>query len=685
MAGQWQREFFLITEDPFAVDLRVFDLWTEGYSVGRAAEVRRELFDSAGGGSRLESMASLTSYESERYESQFDDLLRQDCAQQYEAFEFLEAALADPVHFLEFCPVQLSLDARHEFVSRYYSLDEQVVREVLRLPHVLQTKPQVVQGVGTGRGDRKALAELEQIARVSRAEALKVSRIILNLQRACRWVEHAAEKHAANMSSSSGDDAGNMSGTGAFAAHGRQGVVSLWVPELEALGEVLCWRYRSLAFVLLLRFDLWGKASQALRGEHIEDVAAVLLTSGGAPMGDNTSGDARRSYVEVLACCGKSSVYGSPSEMGGGATASPVLLSRKGGVLDASTRDNLRQLEKVLRPKFQEFKQLLVQEIERNAQPPSGGTPTYNGVVANEDKSSQPARAAAFFIPGGKKTNKLDQAIHALTLGMASVQSPATFRNFFGTLADFVEKLKQLDSAGPPLDLFQRCYNAMEMLSDRDQAPERKPMWPMWLATWRAFLEFYRACAACVLLNTVGEPTVSTSSPQPSHAEAGSTLEPVEGRAQESEQEMPLQTDAPAESVENSVSDRPPVGSSSSTHGPEREVAGSEQGNRPVDAEASWPSQRSSQKPEGEQSIEDEQKQEGKADDVERTHAVDMHDITVELHSPSGQAAAANQDNRLAATTTSWRLHELANFWCNRRWQPDQQCQCLPAECMPHR
>lgn len=30
MAGQWQRDFFLITEDPFAVDLVTLDLWVEG-------------------------------------------------------------------------------------------------------------------------------------------------------------------------------------------------------------------------------------------------------------------------------------------------------------------------------------------------------------------------------------------------------------------------------------------------------------------------------------------------------------------------------------------------------------------------------------------------------------------------------------------------------------------------------
>merc|ERR1712066_1195709 len=82
---------------------------------------------------------------------------------------------------------------------------------------------------------------------------------------------------------------------------------------------------------------------------------------------------------------------------------------------------------------------------------------------------------------------------------------------FFCALADFVEKLRQLDSSDP-LELFQRCYTALELYSEREQEKERRPQWSAWLNAWLTFLEFYRACAACVLWAV--PPSAGTFSPE---------------------------------------------------------------------------------------------------------------------------------------------------------------------------
>lgn len=280
MAGQWQKEFFLITEDPFAVDMSVFCLWLEGYSVPEAADKRRERF-------RRADVALVTppaeSAASPELFHRFGDLLAQDCAQQYEAFEFLEAALADPVHFLEFCPVHLAPSARRQLVSRYYSLDSAVVREVLRLQNAMRLQ------VSAG---GKEPPEIEQIARASGAKVLKARRVLSNLQRACRWVEHAAQRHSHGhlgvATGPDGDQAASYSlahgGPASSSARLHSSSVEssvLFVPEFEALGELLLMRYRSLTYVLLYRFDLWSKASQGMQCEQVEDIGAMLLAIGG--------------------------------------------------------------------------------------------------------------------------------------------------------------------------------------------------------------------------------------------------------------------------------------------------------------------------------------------------------------------------------------------------------------------
>ena len=103
-----------------------------------------------------------------------------DIAQQYEAFEFLEAALADPVHFLEFCPVHLTPRQRRDFVRRYYSLDNSVVREILRTPNSMQIRwPH--QG-----GGRKDALDIAKITKESGEKTLKVQRTpILNWVKKC--------------------------------------------------------------------------------------------------------------------------------------------------------------------------------------------------------------------------------------------------------------------------------------------------------------------------------------------------------------------------------------------------------------------------------------------------------------------------------------------------------------------
>ena len=106
------------------------------------------------------------------------------------------------------------------------------------------------------------------------------------------------------------------------------------------------------------------------------------------------------------------------------------------------------------------------------------------------------------FFRGGRlvklKTSKLDPMISALTAGLGTLLSASEFPAFFGLLAEFVEKLRQFDSLDP-WDVFQRCYTAMETLAERDKTEDRRRLWPGWLEAWCNFLEFYRACAACLL------------------------------------------------------------------------------------------------------------------------------------------------------------------------------------------
>mmetsp|Transcript_86735 Transcript_86735/g.245961 ORF Transcript_86735/g.245961 Transcript_86735/m.245961 type:complete len:572 (+) Transcript_86735:61-1776(+) len=456
MAGPWQREFFLITEDPFAVNLRVFDNWLEGNSVTEAAEARcsqfgggrpsvmrtspssSTLFAAPAAGGPQGSPDSVRQYSSDTNsegsrspvrDRQFGDLLRQDCAQQYDAFEFLQDALTDPVHFLEFCPVQIAPSARHKFICRYYSLDNRVVREVLRCPSVIKLQ---------GGGDAKALKKLGLIAKTANVRTSKAKRIILNLQRACAWVDHA--KTSSNA------------------------MAQPPVPALEALGEPLSRRYHSLAFVLLCRFDLWSRATQSLRTENIEEIAAVLLANGAVPP----------TVVAVAT--------GNQPNRTAASSASPA----EGTVLDPSVRDSLRQLEtQVIRPKYYDFIALLLQEIAKYEEPIRGHERSLGLFRSN--------RTNPF------NRNLLDPLIAALRMVMALLQS-AKFAPFFGALADFAERLKALDFV-EPLELFQRCFAALEALSDRETVPARKTLWPEWLQAWRTFLDFLGACTACLLQN----------------------------------------------------------------------------------------------------------------------------------------------------------------------------------------
>ncbi|CAK0879468.1 unnamed protein product [Prorocentrum cordatum] len=245
------------------------------------------------------------------------------------ALEFLEGSLASPVHFRK----KLAPAARHALLRRYYGLDGRVVREVLRRPAVLQNRLQ-------GEPNRSARADIERVALGSGERAPKVGRVLLNLQRACQWAERAAWQ----AQRSSLEDL----------AVGPGGV--LVVPELEALGEPLCWRYRSLAFALLAKFDLCGRPSQSLASEDIEDVASVLLACGGVP----EVPDARVRFVEVLCC------HGEPAAAAAGGHALVHLAVaqalRAGGALDAAVRESLCQLEaKVLRPRLGDYRAALLQ------------------------------------------------------------------------------------------------------------------------------------------------------------------------------------------------------------------------------------------------------------------------------------------------------------------------------------
>ena len=309
MAGQWQRDFFLITEDPFAVDLNTLDLWVEGLSVREATERRwRDVVQSPA----LAVTGSLAHHGSTAADREnCMALLAQDCAQQYEAFEFLEESLTDPIHFVDFCPVQLTRAVRKIFVRKYYSLDDQIVREVLRQPHVLNMKLQ-------GGGDKKAMFEVDQIARATEQRSMKVCRIVMNLQRVGRWIEHAAtQRHG------EAEDGAPYPG-------GR-----LRVPEMEALQEPLCWRYRSLIFVLLAKFDFGSKLSKALQTEHIEDVAAILLAVGGLPEPSD-----RSRLLPILLGDEVLTTYSSASQ------PTSRLSTLRQSVLDGGMREQLQQLDK---------------------------------------------------------------------------------------------------------------------------------------------------------------------------------------------------------------------------------------------------------------------------------------------------------------------------------------------------
>lgn len=156
-------------------------------------------------------------------------------------------------------------------------------------------------------------------------------------------------------------------------------------------------------------------------------------------------------------------------------------------------RECLRQLDaNVLRSKFHyhEFKAFLLQEIDRRTE--IGSSMTLHDMRLGWSRS--------FFARGSGRLEKpqLDPAIAALAAGMATLQTPKSFLGFFAALADFAEKLRLLDPQDPLL-LFQRCAFALEQLSWREQSQARKDTWDAWMDAWRVFLEFYRACTACVL------------------------------------------------------------------------------------------------------------------------------------------------------------------------------------------
>lgn len=513
MAPQWQREFFLITEDPIAFDLRVFDLWIEGHSVDQAAEMRWRCFDTEVKinmtGRSSEPVADGDQHCAKDDESrspatllQFQELLHQDSMQQYEAFEFLESALADPVHFLQFCPVQLSLSVRRTFLTRFYSLDGRVVREVLRHANLFSIRP-------SGSDSKKAMAAFEQIARACNSNAFTVSRHVLNLQRVCRWIERIAEQRRPVVYGSSRgpfSSGASVETSEAFTAGDSLTLTIPVAPELEALGEPLSSRYRALAFVLLCKFDLSSKTSALLSAEHIEDIATVLLECGGVP----SAPESRLHVVEVLLAWGEPTSL--PAAVPLGALASAM---RAGSVLDEAVQHRLRDLERnVLRPRLREFKEQLELVIERTQE--HGRAPSFHDDAAGvrspaaDSRGGHPFRRGLFTLARGGK-GQIEPMITALIAGVASLHNPQRFLlDFFGTFSDFMERLKKMSSS-EPLELFQRCYTALELLGDQEQVPHKKTLWPGWLAAWLTFLEFYRACAACVL---TAPSTTSIDSPK---------------------------------------------------------------------------------------------------------------------------------------------------------------------------
>ena len=130
------------------------------------------------------------------------------------------------------------------------------------------------------------------------------------------------------------------------------------------------------------------------------------------------------------------------------------------------------------------------------------GTGTSSGALADESRVGGLVGAGMTFFRGGRlvklKSSKLDPMVSALTAGLGTLISTSEFSSFFPLLAEFVEKLRQFDALDP-WDVFQRCYTAMETFAEKDKTEDRKKLWPGWLEAWCKFLEFYRACAACLL------------------------------------------------------------------------------------------------------------------------------------------------------------------------------------------
>mmetsp|Transcript_116785 Transcript_116785/g.268031 ORF Transcript_116785/g.268031 Transcript_116785/m.268031 type:complete len:426 (+) Transcript_116785:84-1361(+) len=227
------QEFRLITEDPFWVDQRVFELWLQGHSEERALQKRMHAF---------------TSDEEVENQDHLKKLLADDTHNQFEAFRFLEATLEEPHTFLDTCPMQMSVAYKKLIARTFYNLDPLVSREIVR-------------SLGAVASDTKKRRKVQQeIVKRTGVSENKVERHLENYRRVRQLFDKDKE-------------------SGVDAEHASVQIAQLLGEELEA-------EYRRLHFLVTWQFRLEpskkrkdGQFEERLQYEQVDDVAAILLVA----------------------------------------------------------------------------------------------------------------------------------------------------------------------------------------------------------------------------------------------------------------------------------------------------------------------------------------------------------------------------------------------------------------------
>jgi len=266
MAGEWQREFFLITEDPFYLDQNLFQMWLDGKSVDEATNLRAQNIEARG-----MRRSSLRIFSGLGRKNEAHELMLKDTALQYEAYEAIEVQLGEPAKFLAFCPVQMEMGMRQEAITRFYALNEVIVRE-----HVILTTTRRAHFLGipfcciasSSGPDTKediantAKAHNRQICERTQLPPFQVARTTANIQRVSKWLD---DWHPpCSLRPTQGDEE----------------ELSSWDTLCEIFSPLIGGQYFRVIFFIVHRFDLQG--SRHLRvcaWSQIDDVLNLLFTS----------------------------------------------------------------------------------------------------------------------------------------------------------------------------------------------------------------------------------------------------------------------------------------------------------------------------------------------------------------------------------------------------------------------